>query len=211
MHPQITLCRQVVDQEPRRTERQRQTRGDLCDRGAVHARRQDLAPHIISPPARRLRCGVERFDRSLECQFDTGIGTAFRQREWPHQARLVRGFRFCEPVADRLALALRLRARRPTCGELCGTWRFAKYHKVWSACTDARTSLATTLRMVRSVSMTNVVRLTGSSRASRPRRRACRPRRVSSRVPTDLRSLASLPRCTPNNSDTTPSASESSG
>src|SRR5271156_3677587 len=111
VHPQITLCRQVVDQEPRRTERQRQTRGDLCDRGAVHARRQDLAPHIISPPARRLRCGVERFDRSLECQYGTGIGAACRQREWPAQARLVRGLRFCEPVAGRFALALRLLMR----------------------------------------------------------------------------------------------------
>ncbi len=111
MHPQITLCHQVVDQEPRRTERQGQTSGDLCDRGAVHARRQDLAPHIISRPARRLRCGVERFDRSLECQFDTRVGTACRQRVWPDQARLVRGFRFCEPVADRFALALRLLMR----------------------------------------------------------------------------------------------------
>src|ERR1700742_5004867 len=85
--------------------------GDLCDRGAVHATRQDLAPHIISGPARRLRCGVERFDQSLEWQFATRVGTACRQRVWPPQARLVRGFRFCEPVADRFALALRLLMR----------------------------------------------------------------------------------------------------
>ncbi len=36
--------------------------------------------------------------------------------------------------------------------------------------------------MVRSAPMTNVVRLTGSSRASRPRRRVCRPRREASRA-----------------------------
>src|ERR1700747_3283971 len=87
--------------------------GDLCDRGggAVRATRQDLAPHIISRPARRLRFGAERFDRSLEWQFDSRVGTACRQRVWPDQARLVRGFRFCEPVAGRFALALRLLMR----------------------------------------------------------------------------------------------------
>ena len=95
-----------------------------------------------------------------------------RQRVWPDQARLVRGFRFCEPVADRFALALRLLGYVTDCrGDML--W-FFKNRKVSSACTDARTSLETTLSMVRSVSMTNVVRLTGSSRASRPRRRVCR-------------------------------------
>jgi hypothetical protein len=32
VHPQITLCRQVVNQEPRRADRQRQPSGDLCNR-----------------------------------------------------------------------------------------------------------------------------------------------------------------------------------
>ena len=52
-------------------------------------RRVNVYAQKRKPPA-------ERFGRSLECQFDTRVGTACRQRVRPDQARLVRGFRFCE-------------------------------------------------------------------------------------------------------------------
>ena len=155
----------TVSHQAARTDGRRSPRLSGCARNC-----QDLSPHIISRPARRFRCRVECFDRSLEWHFETRVGTACRQRVRPDQARLERGFRFCEPIADRTPVVLRLRMRH-------ALW-FRKNDKAWSACAHARSSLETTLSTVRSVSMTKVVRLTGISRPSRPRRRVCLRRRA---------------------------------
>jgi len=54
VHLQVTLCHQVTDQHPSHTERQSQLSRDLGDRREIDTHCEDLTPHIVSGPPRRL-------------------------------------------------------------------------------------------------------------------------------------------------------------